>query len=62
MEQERDNATKKGYPDPIWSDKAATDRCYHHLLQWLLAQVAAGKVHVMVASHNEDTVRFAIEK
>lgn len=65
MEQERERARDNGYPDPIWPDKASTDACYHHLMEMLM-QAKTGTppspVHVMVATHNEKTVRTALEK
>lgn len=61
MEQENKLAMTKGYTSPIWPDKKGTDDNYHSLLEWLLEQVHCGKLHLMVASHNESTVRLAIQ-
>ena len=64
MEQERERAEQNGYPDPIWPDKASTDKCYHKLMELLMQEKTArdAPVHFMVASHNEATVTAAIEK
>ena len=62
MEQERQRAEEKGYEDPIWPSKEDTDTCYHHLLELLLNQVKPGKLNVMVATHNEETVLHTVDK
>lgn len=65
MEQERERAAQNGYPDPIWPDKPSTDRCYHRLMELLMQEKTGSPpspVHFMVASHNEGTIRTAIEK
>ena len=62
MEQERKLAKEKGYEDPIWPRKEDTDACYHHLLELLLKQVEPGRLHIMVATHNEKTVQYAVDK
>merc|ERR1711862_489675 len=57
------------YPDPINENFDATTDMYHKCLiecmnrmKYLKDQDKPKKVGIMVASHNEDTVRFAIEK
>lgn len=62
MEQERALAVEKGYPDPIWSCKRDTDVTYERLLDILLHHSQQELAHVMVASHNEDTITFATQK
>lgn len=62
MEQERALAQEKGYTDPIWSTKGETDTCYKCLLDVLLRCCQHQLAHVMVASHNEDTIMFATDK
>lgn len=69
MEQERERATALNYPDPINENFDATTDMYHKCLiecmnrmKYLKDQDKPKKVGIMVASHNEDTVRFAIEK
>ena len=65
MEQERERAEERGYPDPIWPDKAGTDQCYHKLMELLMREKTGrlpSPVHFMVASHNEASIRTAIDK
>lgn len=65
IDQERERATEMGYEDPINEDYDATTRMYEKSLMYCLDQVKVqpkGRVSVMVASHNEDTVKFAVEK
>lgn len=54
--------TVPGYEDPIWPTKEETDSSYHRVLGNLLKKVKKGKACVMVATHNEGTVHFALEK
>ena len=65
MEQERARAKEMGYEDPINEDYDATTRMYEKSLLYCLEQTKKrplGRISVMVASHNEATVRFAVEK
>lgn len=59
-----------GYPDPTNPTFEATTESYHKTLMECLRRMKQykdkgedpKKIGIMVASHNEDTVRFAIEK
>lgn len=70
IDQERARAAALGYPDPINSTYEATSEMYHRTLTECLRRIKdlkvkglpPNKIAIMVASHNEDTVRFAIEK
>lgn len=70
IEQERARAAALGYPDPVNATYEATSEMYHNTLTECLRRIKlikdAGeppsKIGIMVASHNEDTVRFAIQK
>ncbi|GIY11428.1 hypothetical protein CDAR_536042 [Caerostris darwini] len=69
MEQERIRAQEVGYEDPINITYEATSEMYHKTLTEILRQIVedieAGsdkKIGVMVATHNEDTIRFAVKK
>lgn len=68
--QERARAAAMGYPDPTNPTFEATTESYHKTLMECLRRMKQykdkgedpKKIGIMVASHNEDTVRFAIEK
>ncbi|CAB1352880.1 unnamed protein product, partial [Coregonus sp. 'balchen'] len=63
MYQERSRAEEIGYEDPINPDYEATNRMYHKCLEFVLEEIDHNrKANVMVASHNEDTVKFTLEK
>ncbi|XP_054468528.1 proline dehydrogenase 1, mitochondrial [Anoplopoma fimbria] len=63
MYQERDRAKEIGYEDPINPDYEATNRMYHRCLEYILEEVDhSRKANIMVATHNEDTVKFTLEK
>ncbi|CAH0548852.1 unnamed protein product [Brassicogethes aeneus] len=69
LEQERARAAAMGYPDPTNPNFEATSDMYHSTLTECLQRIKAfkdkgedKKIAIMVASHNENTVRFAIEK
>uniref|UniRef100_A0A2M4BH17 Proline dehydrogenase n=1 Tax=Anopheles marajoara TaxID=58244 RepID=A0A2M4BH17_9DIPT len=70
IEQERARAAALGYEDPTNPSFEATTEMYHKTLTECLrririlkdANMDPKKIAIMVASHNEDTVRFAIEK
>jgi proline dehydrogenase len=66
MEQERARARQVGYEDPINPTFEATTAMYHKALTECMHRIIATgvekkKVSIMVASHNEDTVRFTVE-
>ncbi|GFU34388.1 proline dehydrogenase 1, mitochondrial [Nephila pilipes] len=69
MEQERIRAQEVGYEDPINPTYGVTSEMYHKTLSEMLRQIVediqAGnekRIGVMVATHNEDTIRFAVKK
>ncbi|XP_033748496.1 proline dehydrogenase 1, mitochondrial-like isoform X2 [Pecten maximus] len=65
MEQERERAADIGYEDPINPTYEATSDMYHQTLEEVMRQINRrdrGKIAVMVASHNENTVRYTVEK
>ncbi|XP_032234100.2 proline dehydrogenase 1, mitochondrial [Nematostella vectensis] len=62
MEQERLRAQSLGYDDPIHPSYAATSECYNQTLNDILEECRRGDANVMVASHNEDSVRFAVKR
>ncbi|CAL8249051.1 unnamed protein product [Merluccius merluccius] len=63
MHQERERAGEMGYEDPINPDYESTNRMYHRCLDHVLEEIALSrKANVMVASHNEDTVRHTLRR
>ncbi|KAF4518867.1 hypothetical protein B566_EDAN006718 [Ephemera danica] len=70
LEQERARAEALGYEDPTNPNYEATSEMYERTLSECLLRItevkkAGGdprKIAIMVASHNEDTVRFALKK
>ena len=70
MDQEKERAGTIGYNDPINEDYDVTTIMYHSVLYKCLESIRnleksgkdPEKVQVMVASHNEETVMYAVEK
>jgi hypothetical protein len=62
MVQERALAAEKGYKDPIHATLADTHACYHACADTVLAACVAGGAEVMIASHNEESVRHVAGK
>lgn len=65
MDQERARALALGYPDPINPTYEDTTKLYHDTLSYCIDQISAKRndsINIMVATHNEDTVRFVIDK
>lgn len=62
MEQERARAADLGYADPMHDNLNDTHACYNRILTKCLHEVQVNKANVMVASHNEDSVRHAAQK
>ncbi|XP_053443633.1 proline dehydrogenase 1, mitochondrial isoform X1 [Nycticebus coucang] len=61
MAQERTRAAEIGYEDPINPTYEATNTMYHRCLDYVLQELKhSAKAQVMVASHNEDTIRFTL--
>lgn len=48
--------------DPVWPTKEGTDSNYHRVLGMLLEKVMDKKASILVASHNETTIHFAITR
>lgn len=65
MEQERPRALALGYEDPINRSYEATTEMYEKNLLLCMNEIKSrplGQVAVMVASHNEETVKFAVQE
>ncbi|XP_039751751.1 proline dehydrogenase 1, mitochondrial [Pararge aegeria] len=64
IEQERARAAAMGYEDPTCESVEATTTSFHKCLKEILSRVKneqKDRLGIMVASHNEDTVRYAIQ-
>ncbi|NWI22060.1 PROD dehydrogenase, partial [Crypturellus soui] len=63
MEQERNRAAQIGYEDPINPTYEKTNEMYHRCLDYILEEIKhSRKASVMVASHNEDSVKFTLRR
>ncbi|CAF0933333.1 unnamed protein product [Adineta ricciae] len=65
MEQERRLARENSYEDPINANFETTTQMYHVCFDEVMKSTvkrSPNQVRVMVASHNEDTIRYAITK
>lgn len=65
MVQEQRLSKQHGYEDPINSSFEATSRMYHTCLDEVFKNIMTrtpSQVRIMIASHNEDTIRYAIQK
>ncbi|KAM4649092.1 proline dehydrogenase 1, mitochondrial isoform 5-T5 [Amazona ochrocephala] len=63
MDQERERAAQIGYEDPINPTYEKTNEMYHRCLDYILEEIKhSRKANVMVASHNEDTVKFTLRR
>ncbi|TPP63580.1 Proline dehydrogenase [Fasciola gigantica] len=65
IEQERSRAVALGYEDPICSDYDATSRMYESCVDEVLQSLKTqpnGRVAIMTATHNEDTIRYVLKR
>jgi len=53
MEKERERAQKRGYKDPICVDKAATDRMYNDVQEYMLKNI--DDMAIFSGTHNEES-------
>ncbi len=53
MEKERERAQKKGYKDPICVDKAATDKMYNDVQEYMLKNI--DDMAIFSGTHNEES-------
>ncbi len=59
MERERERATEMNYPDPIQTDKNATDRDYNLALEFSLTNI--DRVSIFNGTHNEFSSEYLAE-
>ncbi|XP_065054557.1 proline dehydrogenase 1, mitochondrial-like isoform X2 [Rhopilema esculentum] len=62
MEQERARAATVGYDDPIHPNYEATNNSYNTVIDCIMKAVAERGASVMIASHNEESVRLTVDK
>lgn len=64
MDKERMLAFKHGYPSPINDTYEDTTETYYKSLDLMLAETkkAGKKLRTIVASHNESTVLYAVQR
>ncbi len=55
LEQERERAHRKGYPSPIFPDKAATDKAYDDAVEFCINNIE--NISFCAATHNEHSCR-----
>lgn len=60
MEHERSHVKDQDKESPIHTTKPHTDDSYHLALGFLMSAVQDNAAHIMVASHNKETVRKAL--
>ncbi|GAB6028785.1 Hydroxyproline dehydrogenase, variant 2 [Chamberlinius hualienensis] len=64
LEQEKQRAAENGYPDPINESFEATSKMYHDVADLMFKYVrdSKGRCQIIVATHNENSVRFAVQR
>ena len=62
MKQERERAADIGYDDPIHDTYKDTCAMYDDVVYTVLQKVSCTPAQVMVASHNEESVKLAIQR
>ena len=61
MQHEREEAAKRGAEDPIWPSIEATHAAYDASVSFILQKISKGiDAHVMLATHNEDSITNAV--
>eukprot|EP00743_Colponemidia_sp_Colp-15_P009251 GILK01010104.1.p1 GENE.GILK01010104.1~~GILK01010104.1.p1 ORF type:complete len:467 (+),score=53.62 GILK01010104.1:25-1401(+) len=62
--EEHSRAAAAGTASPLWPSKQHTDDAYNSTLDFLLSHIkpSGHQVQVLIASHNEATVKFAFDK
>lgn len=60
MEKERERAKELDYTSPIQSDKSATDQDFDRAIHFCIDHLE--KIAVIIATHNENSCRYAVER
>ena len=61
LEYERKKANALGEDSPVHNSKSNTDNSYHHALAYLMKEVQNNAAHIIVASHNKETIKSALK-
>ena len=61
LEQEREGALLKGATDPVWSCLSETHQCYDDCIEYLIKHIPHFNIHMMVATHNKQSVQKAMD-
>lgn len=59
MEKERDRAIEKGYPSPIYPDKASTDRAFDEAIEYCLENIE--EIAFVAGTHNEKSIQLLVQ-
>jgi proline dehydrogenase len=59
MEKERERAQQMGYPSPIQTDKAASDRDYDKAIGFIVNNI--DKIHLVAGTHNEASSKQLVD-
>ena len=62
MEQEKSRAQAMNYEDPIHPNYQATCDNYNKVVSTILEEVKRSGANIVVASHNEDSVVFTLQR
>ena len=62
MTLERDQAAKMGYDDPIHNSYEDTCSMYDQVVDTVLQLVSRTPAEIMVASHNEESVKLVVQR
>ena len=62
MTQERNRASDMGYEDPIHDTYEDTCAMYDDVVYTVLQKVSRTPAEVMVASHNEESVKLVVQR
>ena len=62
MVEERELASQLGHEDPINETYENTGEVYHACVDFVLPGIKKDECNFMIATHNEDTVRYTAKR
>jgi len=62
MIEERKLSKEKGYEDPINDSYEKTNELYHACVDYVFPKIARDECSFMLATHNEETVKYACKQ